>query len=150
MLKYSTTKNNEGTVEIQKINYFQLSLLLFSAASAKTFKCYTCGFQDGNFMSCPADWNADTAGTTVDCSDQNGEHCFVSQTTDGKGNKVYKRGCQKLDIYADLRSGCITKKEGEVCYEGCTSDKCNKQTNLNSSATAASVGILSSLMYMML
>merc|ERR1712147_237287 len=129
----------------------KLSLLLLSAATANEFDCYTCGFDSGNglFKSCDADWNTSNS-EKVKCNDTNGKHCFTAQTTDKNGNKTYKRGCQQTDMYAGFEKGCIDKKEGSVCYQGCTSKECNTHTNLNSSSATVTGSILAAIFYMMM
>merc|ERR1711860_212897 len=127
----------------------KLSLLLLSAATATEFKCYTFGFDNGLFLPCKTEWDASTA-ETVTCNDSDGHHCFTAQTTDKNGNKLYKRGCQQTDMYAGFEKGCIDKKEGSVCYQGCTKEKCNTHTNLNSSSATATGSILAAIFYMMM
>merc|ERR1712168_942436 len=112
----------------------KLSLLLVSAATATEFNCYTCGFDNGLFLPCKTEWDASTADT-VKCNDSNGHHCFTAQTTDKNGNKLYKRGCQQTDMFADFQKGCIK-------------DKCNTHTNLNSSSSSTTGSILAAIFYM--
>lgn len=101
----------------------------------KNFDCYTCGANPDTV--CQTEWDKDSS-ILAQCSDDNGNHCFMIQQNDRKGNKSYKRGCQTDETYADFRNGCIDKSDGSrVCYEGCTKSKCNGKENIGSSAMSS-------------
>ena len=108
---------------------------------AAEFKCYTTPEpSDNKVVPCNADINKN-------------EHCFTVQTTDMDGETEYKRGCAPADK-DPVQQGCIVAtvdgEEGSLCFESCTTDKCNTHTNLNSSAPLATGSLLAALFYMLM
>lgn len=107
---------------------------------AAEFKCY----------------NSDPTDQTdvVTCNTANkAGHCYTLQATDVKGKSQYDRGCNEITANTPTE-GCVVAtvdgEQGSICYQSCTSEKCNTHTNLNSSATLATGSILGALFYMMM
>merc|ERR1711931_309792 len=118
----------------------KLNDLLFSAAMAQDLQCYSCELcedvTDDMLVSCP-----------------DGQ-CYTRQFSYSEVDEsYYDRGCI-LGGSGSFEEGCqvepIGDKEAKACYQLCSSDKCNSDTNINSSVSVSSSIFAAILCYMML
>ena len=127
-----------------KLKILKILLALAPAAFSKSYKCYTCGFEESIDYSasgdlptlafCPNDWNTNTSDI-IECEDTYpvvDGRCFTihEYNHETKENK-YKRGCNQIPELDHLRDGCIQTENGRKCYHTCSNDYCNDEFDLD-------------------